>query len=86
MSRSHRHWLIICKTAPSIRVINYEKIYGFLTEALPKLGHVNLLENVAERIITFASKNPRIENGARPPCQTGCIQRQDSCRQSSYRH
>jgi len=41
-------------------VINYEQLYDFVTLVLPGLGHVPLLESVAESIITFCFKDPRI--------------------------
>lgn len=42
-------------------VIDYDRVYHYLTEALPKLGHINLLENVAECIVAFCFEDPRIE-------------------------
>ena len=42
-------------------VIDYERLYKFVTGVLPTQGHVPLLESVAERIIAFCFEDPRIE-------------------------
>jgi dihydroneopterin aldolase len=43
-------------------VIDYEPIYNFVVTELPKLGHIPLLETVAEQIIDFCFRDPRIES------------------------
>ncbi len=42
------------------RVIDYERFYDFIRNELPKLGHIPLLETVAEQIITFCFQDRRI--------------------------
>ncbi len=42
------------------RVINYERFYDFICNELPRLGHIPLLESVAEQIINFCFAEPRI--------------------------
>ena len=42
-------------------VIDYEAVYRFITDELPKLGHVPLLETVAEQIIAFCFRDPRVQ-------------------------
>jgi dihydroneopterin aldolase len=42
--------------------IDYEPIYNFVVTDLPKLGHIPLLETVAEQIIAFCFRDPRIES------------------------
>jgi dihydroneopterin aldolase len=43
------------------RVIDYSRFYDFLRNDLPKLGHIPLLETVAEQIITFCFEDRRIQ-------------------------
>jgi dihydroneopterin aldolase len=43
------------------RVIDYETFYRFLNEELPKLGHIPLLETLAEQIIAFCFEDRRIQ-------------------------
>lgn len=43
-------------------IIDYDHLYDFVVNVLPTLGHVPLLESVAERIITFCFKDERIQN------------------------
>ena len=42
------------------KVIDYDKLYRFLTESLPKLGHVPLLESLGETIIRFCFEDTRV--------------------------
>ena len=42
------------------RVVSYEMLYDFVRSELPKMGHIYLLESVAESIITFCFRDPRI--------------------------
>lgn len=42
-------------------VIDYDPWYRFITDTLPTLGHIPLLESVAERIIDLCFKDARIE-------------------------
>jgi dihydroneopterin aldolase len=42
------------------RVIDYERFYNFLIKELPHLGHIPLLETVAEQIIMFCFEDRRI--------------------------
>jgi dihydroneopterin aldolase len=42
-------------------VITYERLFHFVVDTLPTLGHVPLLESVAERIIAFCFEDRRIE-------------------------
>lgn len=41
-------------------VINYETIYDFVYRELPRLGHIPLLETVAEQIIAFCLRDARV--------------------------
>lgn len=43
------------------RVIDYDPLHGFICIELPKIGHIPLLETVAEQIITFCFRDPRIQ-------------------------
>lgn len=43
------------------RVIDYDPIHHFICNELPKLGHIPLLETVAEKIIEFCFRDPRIQ-------------------------
>jgi 7,8-dihydroneopterin aldolase/epimerase/oxygenase len=43
------------------RVIDYETFYRYIREDLPKLGHIPLLETVAEQIIAFCFQDRRIQ-------------------------
>ncbi len=43
------------------RVIDYEPIYKFIQTELPQMGHIPLLETVAEQIIGFCFRDPRIQ-------------------------
>ena len=43
------------------RVIDYERFYDFIQNELPKLGHIPLLETVAEQIISFCFEDRRIQ-------------------------
>jgi dihydroneopterin aldolase len=43
------------------RVIDYEPIYNFIRQDLPQLGHVALLETVAEQIVAFCFRDVRIQ-------------------------
>jgi dihydroneopterin aldolase len=42
-------------------IIDYGPWYDFIVKTLPTLGHIPLLESVAERIISFCFEDPRIE-------------------------
>jgi 7,8-dihydroneopterin aldolase/epimerase/oxygenase len=42
-------------------VIDYERLYTFVTAVLPTIGHVPLLESIAEHIIAFCFEDARIE-------------------------
>lgn len=44
------------------QVLDYEKIYRYVREELPLLGHVPLLESVAEQIVSFCFRDPRARN------------------------
>jgi len=46
------------------RVIDYEALYLFLTKDVPAMGHAYLLETVAEHILDFCFRDPRVR-GAR---------------------
>lgn len=48
------------KSSSVASVINYERLFNYVTIELPKLGHVPLLESLAERIIAFCFEDPRI--------------------------
>jgi dihydroneopterin aldolase len=56
---AHRYNML--KSNDVASVIDYERLYNFVTDTLPTLGHVPLLESIAEHIITFCFKDPRIE-------------------------
>ncbi len=43
------------------RVIDYDPLYGFICIELPKMGHIPLLETVAEQIIAFCFRDVRIQ-------------------------
>ena len=43
------------------RVLDYEKLYNFVTIDLPKMGHIYLLESVAEHIAEFCLGDPRVQ-------------------------
>jgi len=43
------------------RVIDYQPLYHFIRKKLPKLGHIPLLESVAEQIILFCWRDPRVQ-------------------------
>jgi dihydroneopterin aldolase len=43
------------------RVIDYDNFYRYLREELPKLGHVTLLETLAEQIVNFCFEDRRIQ-------------------------
>jgi 7,8-dihydroneopterin aldolase/epimerase/oxygenase len=43
------------------RVINYASLHAFIQDELPKLGHIPLLETVAEQIIAFCFLDKRVE-------------------------
>jgi dihydroneopterin aldolase len=53
----HYHDLAESKLA---RVIDYEPLYRFMREELPKLGHIYLLETAAEQIVSFCFRDPRV--------------------------
>ena len=42
------------------RVVDYEAIYRFLTEDIAPMAHTYLLETVAERIVDFCFRDPRV--------------------------
>ena len=44
------------------RVIDYEPIYDFIREDLPAMGHIYLLETVAEQIISFCFRDIRVQH------------------------
>ena len=48
------------KSSSMASVISYEKLFNYVTTELPKLGHVPLLESLAENIIAFCFEDPRI--------------------------
>ncbi len=43
------------------RVINYEHFYDFIRNELAEMGHIPLLETVAEQIIAFCFRDSRIQ-------------------------
>ena len=43
------------------RVIDYDPIYGFIHNELPQMGHIPLLETIAEQITTFCFRDIRIQ-------------------------
>jgi 7,8-dihydroneopterin aldolase/epimerase/oxygenase len=57
------------------RVINYERFYDFIRNELPKLGHIPLLETVAEHIIACCFEDRRIQKVSvrieKPQCFAG---------------
>ena len=42
------------------RVIDYRHVHRFIADELPKMGHIPLLETVAEMIIAFCFRDPLI--------------------------
>jgi 7,8-dihydroneopterin aldolase/epimerase/oxygenase len=42
-------------------IIDYDRLYNFVTKVLPTFGHVPLLESIGERIIAFCFEDTRIE-------------------------
>jgi len=48
------------QTSDVSSVIDYERLYDYVVHYLPKLGHIPLLETIAERIIAFSFEDPRI--------------------------
>jgi dihydroneopterin aldolase len=42
------------------RVIDYTQAHRFITEELPRLGHIPLLETLAETIIAFCFRDPLV--------------------------
>jgi len=44
------------------RVIDYAPFYDFIQKELPGMGHIPLLETVAEQIIAFCFRDPRIQD------------------------
>jgi len=59
------------------RVIDYERFHDFILNQLPKLGHIPLLETVAEQIIGFCFEDRRIQKVAvrieKPQCFAGAL-------------
>lgn len=43
------------------RIVSYETLYRFVKDELPLLGHIYLLESVAEAIIAFCFRDPRLQ-------------------------
>ncbi|MFY9286962.1 MAG: dihydroneopterin aldolase [Alphaproteobacteria bacterium] len=43
------------------RVINYAPIYDYIQKDLPQLGQIPLIETVADLIIDFCFKDPRVQ-------------------------
>ena len=43
------------------RVIDYEALYRFLAEEIPSLGHVYLLETLAEQVLAFCFRDVRVK-------------------------
>jgi dihydroneopterin aldolase len=43
-------------------VVNYDAIYRYLHNDLPKLGHIPLLESMAEQIVAFCLRDPRVRS------------------------
>lgn len=41
-------------------IIDYDRLYQYVTQTLPTLGHVPLLESLAERIIDFCFGDSRV--------------------------
>lgn len=48
------------KSSAMNSVISYEKLYDYVTEVLPSLGHIPLLESLAEHLIRFCFDDPRV--------------------------
>lgn len=44
------------------RVIDYERLYNFVSQDLPKLGHVCLLETIGDHIVTFCFEDERVRH------------------------
>jgi dihydroneopterin aldolase len=42
-------------------VIDYDPLYHYICAELPKLGHIPLLETVADKIIDFCFSNMRVQ-------------------------
>ena len=42
------------------RVIDYEAIYSFIQKELPQMGHIYLLESIAEQIFDFCFRDVRV--------------------------
>ncbi len=42
------------------RVIDYEQIYNFIQQELPRMGHVYLLETLAEQVIEYCFRDIRV--------------------------
>lgn len=49
-------------SADMASVVDYEPLQKFLTQTLPTLGHIPLLESLAEHIVSFCFKDPRAIN------------------------
>ena len=44
------------------RIIDYSLIHNFLTQGLPAIGHLYLLEAAAERIVAFCFQDLKIQS------------------------
>jgi dihydroneopterin aldolase len=44
------------------RVIDYVQVHSFIADELPRLGHIPLLETLAETIIAFCFRDPLVIN------------------------
>ena len=44
------------------RVLDYERLYNFITHDLPKLGHIYLLEAVGDHISSFCFQDKRVQS------------------------
>jgi dihydroneopterin aldolase len=42
-------------------VIDYEPVYNFILNELPAMGHIHLLETLAEQIINFCFRDIRVQ-------------------------
>jgi len=42
------------------RVIDYSRLFHFITDDLPRMGHIALLETVAEQIVRFCFEDCRV--------------------------
>lgn len=42
------------------RVLDYEQLYKFITQELPKLGHTYLLEALGDHIVAFCFQDKRV--------------------------